>query len=885
MTQTHIDIFFCARSIFKMITKGCIPYRPHDYMYDPIFTVSGPVDHYKAAIIAKMSSVKFQICPIFANMFSDLPNHPRVQMVQRRQKPVMSYREKIEGSKYKGYQKQVDVGGADRAKFFCPIINLPPKDFLGIMATAPRFTIEKLKTAYDDSKQTVMQDGKPKTKNFQMQTIYRDSCAQTTPWQPPYKVIGKGDPEILKLEFLKWGSGLPAGVHEVRLIERARMKRAWENSVKPDINDEDSLQRFRDYVEALERDEWAFREREIQEIHDLRLHLLEKMLEDIHERSHTRAEQKMERFIKAKEKEKKEKLEKIKKETARELRKLNLEEKGYKRKYHQADIIEEHMSRSSELFGPMLRNGEHPKRWHQIIDEKMQRYKAQFIGVEHFSTLPRWLDQATNLKGIERKKKDDGPQLCIRETKWTAPVLKELHEELMNLRGEPEKKSCSLRVKNTDIERESYTPEVEGIPAEQEEQYQAVIYLQSIIEGRARQMLVYEGRDNCKELIRELKFSVGLLKKQKELRSKEKLKVRAQQREETIQSVMVSRLQGTLGTLQGQVVGSILDFLNKELRRLLEERKAHAMCWVNERERNIREAAEAGRRQKEIRRRREHDEIFRQIVKVTQESVDVYLQDVITEGLSFATQEEARAYILALADKLEKEVSQIDETYSMKGIDSEDELIADLVHHFVLPEVEKQEIRQKILARQKQKLKTIHENVYRKLETVPKFGKKRSSIESSSPTIEHYQNKMDEMMLEGVLEKIYTPTEYTPYSIIPVVGTAEFAPNGVQASIESPSATLLSKVGQPEVAEDPHILEHYLNMLAAQDDSGQREMTDHPFQIRERVPEINRVIPNYQPFNNDLDTIPETEHETSTSVTTNTGSQDLNLDGMESEGI
>lgn len=26
---------------------------------DPIFTVSGPVDHYKAAIVAKMSSIKF----------------------------------------------------------------------------------------------------------------------------------------------------------------------------------------------------------------------------------------------------------------------------------------------------------------------------------------------------------------------------------------------------------------------------------------------------------------------------------------------------------------------------------------------------------------------------------------------------------------------------------------------------------------------------------------------------------------------------------------------------------------------------------------------------------------------------------------------------------
>lgn len=50
---------------------------------------------------------------------------------------------------------------------------------------------------------------------------------------------------------------------------------------------------------------------------------------------------------------------------------------------------------------------------------------------------------------------------------------------------------------------------------------------------------IYEGRDTCRELIQELKYSVGLLRKQKEQRSKEKLKVRMQQREETIQSVMV----------------------------------------------------------------------------------------------------------------------------------------------------------------------------------------------------------------------------------------------------------------------------------------------------------------------------------------------------------
>lgn len=123
----------------------------------------------------------------------------------------------------------------------------------------------------------------------------------------------------------------------------------------------------------------------------------------------------------------------------------------------------------------------------------------------------------------------------------------------------------------------------------------------------------------------------------------------------------MEKLQGSLGKLQGIVVGSLLDFLNKELRRLLEERKAHAMCLINERERYKREAVEAGRRQKELRRRREHDEMFKQIVKITQESVDVYLKDIITEGMEFCSKEEATDYIEKLAVQIENET---DESYN-----------------------------------------------------------------------------------------------------------------------------------------------------------------------------------------------------------------------------
>ncbi|XP_060519760.1 cilia- and flagella-associated protein 91-like [Cylas formicarius] len=809
-----------------MFSSKLIPYRPHDYKYDPIFTVSGPADHYKAAMVAKMSSLKFQICPVFPNMFSDLPSHPRIQLVQRRTPPVQSYAEKLRNSRKRdaALTRPVDLRGADRAKFICAVINLPPKGFMPYAAQTPSFSIQRQDQQRSEQAATssiiLAANGQKNTKDAQVETVYRDSTAQTVPWQPDHKIVGDGDPEILKLDFLKWGSGLPVGMHEVRLIERARMKRAWENVIKPNINDEASLMKFRDYVEALERDEWVFREAEIQEIQELRLGLLEQMLGEIHEKAADRTERKLNNFMRIQLKRKQEQLEKVRKKAARELRKLNLAQNRLGCKYREENIIEEHTSKKSEIYGPLMRHGEHPKRWHHVVDERLKKYRAQFIGVEQFSTLPRWLDRATELRKFDKKESKRGPpQLCIRETKWTTPVLEQLHDELKNLKKGRRKPPCTLRIRNKETVEDSNTPEVEGIPQELEDQYQAMVFLQSVIKGRAVQMLVHEGRDNCKELIGELKNSVGLLKEQKELRAKEKNKVRSQQREEAIQSVMVSRLQSTLGKLQGQVVGSILDFLNKELRRLLEERKAHAICWANERERNIREAVEAGRRQKEIRRRKEHDEMFKQVVTVVHDSVDVYLQEIITEGIEFASKEEATNYVMKLASKLEGQIDEIDKAYSTEGVEPQDEMIADLVHHFVLPDIEKNIIRQKMLKKQKENLKLIHDTIYSNIETIPKSD---------------------------------TPSTSTDASGFPNSPAVDFNSSGNEIPITHPDA-----------------LEIYLSMLAAQDDD-QLETQRGPFEMPE-------ILSTQQGFTNNLETIPEITESVATTA------DDANIEEIETD--
>lgn len=58
------------------------------------------------------------------------------------------------------------------------------------------------------------------------------------------------------------GSGLPAGLAEIEMIERAREKRQWEKSLPP-LDDPNQLLHRRDMMEEQERKEWEYRENEI----------------------------------------------------------------------------------------------------------------------------------------------------------------------------------------------------------------------------------------------------------------------------------------------------------------------------------------------------------------------------------------------------------------------------------------------------------------------------------------------------------------------------------------------------------------------------------------------------------------------------------------------
>lgn len=181
---------------------------------------------------------------------------------------------------------------------------------------------------------------------------------------------------------------------------------------------------------------------------------------------------------------------------------------------------------------------------------------------------------------------------------------------------------------------------------------------------------MYKGRDRCRELIEELQ-STQTLRGRKQ--NEEETQMINLQQLQNDQSTQEDRLCEILDSLQGKTVCGTLDFFSKvsfvifyrnssldylfrylqELVKLEDERRAHAFALLAERERCMREAVEAGRRQVERNRRREFDEMFKQIVKVNQDSVEAYLEDNVREEIDWISDKTAKERILEVCDKVD----------------------------------------------------------------------------------------------------------------------------------------------------------------------------------------------------------------------------------------
>ncbi|XP_050359269.1 cilia- and flagella-associated protein 91-like [Nymphalis io] len=694
--------------------------RVHDYLYDSAFIVSGARDYARTAFKAAMASAQVMIQPVYKTMFSELRQFPRMQVVYH---PNCRLPPHVDRS-YGAYLEKVgrargvpvpELAGKDRFKY-CAV----PKKLCPMKCATPDFRPPT----------ELMIPCREKPKHRGTQSLYRESSAQTTPWQPDAVPAEECEntPEVMYLDKFEWGPGtpyrkgdLPADFHTTEMINKMRHARRWSELVERGgyprwIKNREGI------ITDIETKDWIFREAEIDELQDIRLALLHKLQTQKRKQSTDRTVTKLAKLWADKKTDMERKIDNIRRKRDRELRKLTtLHNCGGRMGLVQemraarggGSAINAAQDPTSDLHAPRARHGYQARRRHAEII-----YDPNLLSLEDHEQLsapPVWLQQCgQNLSRtcsghhIQR----DTTQLCERETKWSEQFLEKLHNDLKKARlGAASASAGPLRVlkprRLVETPRPP-TPEMEAVPEEDEASHQAALTLQKVLRGRAVQILMFEGRTRAAELTEELKTTHGLQKEDRARIAKEESRARdyqairseAEQKEEAISALVEE--------LCGGAVSAALDFLEKELRRLKEERRQHAFILIALREKTLREAAEAGRRQKEEHRRREHDEMFKQVLGVTHETVDAYLRDVTREAVELAAEEQAVRRARARADAVQRSLRE----HGSMSTAEQNELVAELVHQFLLPEAHKAASRHRVSALQATKLEAARSSIF-----------------------------------------------------------------------------------------------------------------------------------------------------------------------------
>ncbi|XP_060786401.1 cilia- and flagella-associated protein 91-like [Neoarius graeffei] len=667
----------------KKFSKGFRVHRPYDYLYDPIFTVSAEMDHIRESCKAQESVARVTKFPEFNSMFSDLPHYPRFTIRLQSPYPVPPFIDR----QWRG--------NAEHGRDMLQTLAGPFTHFVQQSQTDVIFAFP------DHYSQYAQQEGSEWTESsFQctvgVQTDYRDSETQTDPYTPEYFLRpGAATPEILTLTTLTWGHGLPAGLNEVEMIERARKRRAWEASLPP-LNDLTQLDKRWRMMDEMERETWAFREQDIKKLQEARLALLMRFVQERDSQKEKITVQQLDKHFSQKQRDKEERLQKLRNNYARSLRKLIAKRKTLEGKWMRPDIINEHLDYTSQMYAPLSHHGLFPDR-HAQGDAVKSHFLDTYQGLLE-------LEASLPLSVLELQTKTPMPKnkgFISRSDRREIEIMK-IHQALIDKKFQvEEKKPLRFLYRVEKPVPRPPTPVVDAPPEGEEEKELAVIFLQKLLRGRSIQNQMLEGAEKQLELIQELRTTHALQLEEQELQRADKEVTLALRREKEQERAMKKLSEVDVDGLSGAVIGDMLDFLSKELIRLQEERRIHAFILLAERDRRLREAKESGWRQVEERRRREEDEIFRQVMKVHQATVDLYLEDVILVSIDQTAEAQARKEIHHMAEELNNITYAMEETRN--NMQSE-EIVAQLVHSFLIPEVNKGIARDRVRKNQRRHL-------------------------------------------------------------------------------------------------------------------------------------------------------------------------------------
>ncbi|XP_003961810.2 cilia- and flagella-associated protein 91-like [Takifugu rubripes] len=700
--------------------------RAYDYLYDPVFTVSSEVDHYRAGLKAQATKDRFRRVAEFKSMFSSLSHHPTYSLQLDSVDPVPAFI----GRRWRGPTEQnmvalqqlagvvpnsqswlkkeeCQIRGTDRWKYFkCPQIPFEQQLSPGGISALPGDDIVST---------TVSSDDRPTHVTVGVQTDYRESEAQTDPYSPEYVLQPGATPsELLQLAALTWGSGLPVGLREIEMIQRARAKQAWKATLPP-LDDLSQLDKRRKMMEEMEAQDWAFREAEIQKLHEERHAVSVDLLKQRVMSQEKATNQTLNKLYSKIQNEKEKRQQAIHDDYMRSLRKLEAKRQTAKEKILTLEI-KHSVANETWLHTDFSTNES------AYNDYIKSHYLQEYSGLQKLE-LGLFKPQVRRPK-LKLKTTIDVIHPPVSAKLKTYKALKKEIEQV-------EEKPLRFLVKKEKPVPRPATPTVHEPPEGEEEEECAIIFIQKLLRGRKVQCEMLQGIEDRMDLIQELQTVHALQEEEQELQDADRdfvLSLKEQRdkaRHQTLQE------ETSEAGAMGAELHHLLDTLSKELIRLQEERRIHALVLLAERDRRLREAEESGRRQVEERRRREEDQIFRQVVQVHQETVDLYLEDIILDTLENTTDQRAREDIHRRAQEVNRLAFAMEE--SRNRLQSE-EIVSELVYSFLIPEIEKMSFRQKVHQRQQRHLQAARDIIQERVEHAGNHPGSLGSSQLSGPS-------------------------------------------------------------------------------------------------------------------------------------------------------
>lgn len=568
-----------------------------------------------------------------------------------------------------------EVGGMLRFKYF----RRPMVPYL--QSVAPDVLLAREQAATQQNTEHVQE---PLSKNIGTQSDYRESEAQTDPYTPDYTVRPGSAPELLTLVSLAWGSGLPAGLAEVEMIERARAKRAFEASLPPlDGGDPKSFEVRRKLMAEQELKEWAEREKEIEAIEGARLELIQKALEQRDEEKDRANFQRLEHARQMRVAEKDRFLSTVHKRRLRSLRKLTEHRQNTENRKHQRDIIRDYSTYDSQVYAPIARLGSIVDRNAAQFESKPQILQSLEGLMELEATLPRKMTTIDVKKPGDAGAKGSGgrkSQAMAKHLAFMDAAIQKKKDAAAGMSTVSRSMADKYAVVKP-VERPP-VPEISK-PVENENVDRAAILLQRLLRGRSTQNSMFSAKEKRTELIKELRLAEVIDEISDDLAVSNAAAEQRKARTRTVES--------SISAAEGEMIGTTLQFLSAELVRLRQERKIQAMAMLAERTRRLREAEESGRRQTELNVREEEDKRFRAVIQLRQGAVDNFLSEIISKRVERAAQDSAAQESLLKAEKINEVVDKLEERYNRPEV-----IVQDLVASFLLPEVDRQLVREEM---------------------------------------------------------------------------------------------------------------------------------------------------------------------------------------------